>query len=61
MNDFIICKSIKIEVPIKENQNTHKGKTKTPIKGIIKIPIKKDKEKPPSKNDNKNKTRGGKL
>ena len=33
LNDFLIYKSIKIKVPIRENQNTYKGDNKNSHKG----------------------------
>ena len=40
MNISVICKSIKVEILIRGNQNTHKGGVKTPIMGTTKILMK---------------------
>ena len=41
LNNFFICKCIKIGILTGANQNTHKKETKIPKKGIIKTLIKK--------------------
>lgn len=49
LNFFAINKSIKIKVPAKGNQNTHKGETKIPIKGTTKIPTDRRQQKSPQR------------
>ena len=53
LNIFVIYKIIKIEIPIRENQNIHKGETKHPQMGN-KTPIERI-TKDMDKRDNKNK------